>query len=138
MFYFTDVDKGDYHLAITYTSYQKTEIKLPLQHDTTLSITLTHLTTQLNEVTVTASKSTVENRSDKLVYNVSTSATSAGADALTVIGQVPGVKVGDNELSIAGKGNVKVMVNERLVQLADQNKAEKQDTGNQDEKGRIH
>lgn len=41
-------------------------------------------------------------------------------------------------LSIAGKGNVKVMVNERLVQLADQNKAEKQDTGNQDEKGRIH
>lgn len=118
MFYFTDVDNGDYYLTITYTGYQKTEIKLNLRHDTTLFITLTDLITRLNEVTVTASKPSVENRSDKLVYNVSTSATSAGADALTVIGRVPGVKVGDNDLGIVGKGGVKVMVNERLVQLA--------------------
>ncbi|MDB5148949.1 MAG: TonB-dependent receptor, partial [Mucilaginibacter sp.] len=117
-FRFTDVDKGDYLLTITCTGYQKTELKLNLQHDTTLAITLTNNTTQLNEVSVTASKATVENKGDKLIYNVSTSATSAGADALTVIGRVPGVKVGDNDLSIVGKGSVKVMVNERLVQLA--------------------
>ncbi|QEM13088.1 TonB-dependent receptor domain-containing protein [Mucilaginibacter rubeus] len=118
IFSFTAVDKGNYNLTVTYTGYQTTVLKLSLQQDTTLSVTLVDNTTQLNEVKVTASKASVENKSDKLVYNVSTSATSAGADALTVIGRVPGVKVGDNDLSIVGKGSVKVMVNERLVQLA--------------------
>lgn len=118
VFHFTDVDKGTYLLSISFTGYQKTELKLNLNNDTTLNITLTSKTTQLNEVTVTANKATVENHSDKLVYNVATSVTASGADALTAIGQVPGIRVGDNELSIVGKGAVKVMVNERLIQLS--------------------
>ena len=77
LFSFTDVDKGTYHLTITFTGYQKTKLKLNLQQDTSVSITLADNTTQLNEVTVTAGKASVENKGDKLVYNVSTSATSA-------------------------------------------------------------
>ncbi|WP_316816007.1 TonB-dependent receptor domain-containing protein [Pedobacter nyackensis] len=74
--------------------------------------------TNLKEIEIKAVKSTVKNNSDKLIYDVATSVTAMGSDALNALSKVPGVKISDGQVGIAGKGNVRVMINDRLVQLS--------------------
>lgn len=74
--------------------------------------------TNLKEIQIIAVKSTVKNNSDKLVYNVATSITATGTDALNALSKVPGIKINDGSVGIAGKGNVRVMINDQIVQLS--------------------
>lgn len=74
--------------------------------------------TNLREVKITAVKLTVKNNSDRLVFNVSTSITANGSDALNALSKVPGVKISDGQIGISGKGSVRVMINDQLVQLS--------------------
>ena len=74
--------------------------------------------TNLREIKITAVKSTVKNNSDKLVYNVAASITANGSDALNALSKVPGIKIGDGQIGLAGKGSVRVMINDQLVQLS--------------------
>jgi hypothetical protein len=108
---------GSYLLNITYTGYEQAQMDIQLRRDTTLQITLKPSNISLKEVSVTAARSTIENSTEKTVYNVSSSITANGTDALTAIGKIPGVRVNNDEISIVGKGLVKVMVNDRMVQL---------------------
>jgi outer membrane receptor for ferrienterochelin and colicin len=54
----------------------------------------------------------------KVVFNVSSSVTATGTDVLDAISKIPGVKVSGNEISVVGKGMVRVMVDNRLIQLS--------------------
>lgn len=74
--------------------------------------------TNLKEIEIIAVKSTVKNNSDKLIYNVATSITATGTDALNALSKIPGIKIGDAAIGIAGKGNVRVMINDQIVQLS--------------------
>ena len=74
--------------------------------------------TNLKEIEIIAVKSTVKNNSDKLVYNVATSITATGTDALNALSKIPGIKIGDGTVGIAGKGSVRVMINDQIVQLS--------------------
>lgn len=117
-FRFTRLPAGEYVLNAVVTGYQAATLHFNLHRDTVVNITLQPSNTRLGEVTVTAGKPAIENTPDKLVYNVASNITAAGSNVLEAIGKVPGIKVNDNEISITGKGAVKVMVNDRLVQLA--------------------
>lgn len=72
---------------------------------------------QLSEVVISFHKNTVEHKSDRTVFNVSSSIASTGSNILEVIKKIPGVRVSNNEISIAGKSTVSIMVNDRLVQF---------------------
>lgn len=74
--------------------------------------------TNLKEIEIIAVKTTVKNNSDKLIYNVATSITATGTDALNALSKIPGIKIGDAAIGIAGKGNVRVMINDQIVQLS--------------------
>jgi hypothetical protein len=117
-FVFANLPAGQYQLTVAFTGYTKYQSPLSITKDTTVNIILQTSNTQLGEVVVTANKATIENNQEKLVYNVAASVTATGTDALTAISKVPGVKVNGNEIGIVGKGEVKVMVNDRIVQLA--------------------
>jgi outer membrane receptor protein involved in Fe transport len=117
-FAFKDLHSGQYQLTVAFTGYEKYQSLFSITKDTIVNISLQAASTQLNEVVVTANKATIENNQEKLVYNVSASITATGSDALTAISKVPGIKVNGDEISIVGKGAVKVMVNDRIVQLA--------------------
>jgi outer membrane receptor protein involved in Fe transport len=117
-FIFENLHSGQYQLTVAFTGYEKYQSLLSITKDTIVNISLQAASTQLNEVVVTANKATIENNQEKLVYNVSASITATGSDALTAISKVPGIKVNGDEISIVGKGAVKVMVNDRIVQLA--------------------
>jgi outer membrane receptor protein involved in Fe transport len=117
-FGFDKLAKGNYQLKVTYAGFSSFETTLTLKTDTILAIILQQANNSLGLVVVTASKPVIENSQEKLVYNVSSNVTATGSDALTAIGKVPGIKVSGDEINIAGKGAVKVMLNDRIIQLA--------------------
>ncbi|MEC5145162.1 TonB-dependent receptor [Chitinophaga sp. 212800010-3] len=116
-FSFTGLAPGEYQLRVAFTGYQTISLSTPISRDTVIRLIMQPLNAKLNEVTVTSVKAAISNNPDKLVYNVASSITATGSDALTALSQVPGIRISDNEIGIAGKGAVKVMVNGRLLQL---------------------
>lgn len=117
-FSFKNLPAGIYFLKISLAEYEKYEKSFLLAKDSIVNIFLVQSNVRLNEVTVTANKQTIKNNIDEVVYNVSNSITAKGGDALTALTKIPGIKVDNNGVSIAGKGEAKVMVNNQLVQLS--------------------
>ncbi|MDB5088206.1 MAG: TonB-dependent receptor [Mucilaginibacter sp.] len=117
-FSFNNLSAGKYLISTSVLGYVPAQLNVTLIRDTAVYIILTSTNTQLSEVTITSSKPVIENNTEKLVYNVSSSITANGGDALAALSKVPGIRVNNNEISIAGKGIVRVMVNDRLVQLS--------------------
>jgi hypothetical protein len=72
----------------------------------------------IKEVTIVAKKPLVEYKADKTIFNVENSITATGGDAMDAIKRAPGVMVARNEINIAGKSSVAVMIDGRLQQLS--------------------
>lgn len=71
-------------------------------------------------VIINAPKKLITKKVDRLVYNVEKSIASQGSDAIDALANTPLVKVDENfnTISIAGKGEVSVMVNDRMLNLS--------------------
>ena len=117
-FIFQNIRPGEYLAAVSFTGYAPSALHLFLSRDTTLQIILRPSDSLLHEVFVTANKPAIEDNFEKTIYHVSTSIAAKGSDALTVIGQIPGVRISGDGVSLAGKGMVRVMVNDRMIQLS--------------------
>jgi iron complex outermembrane receptor protein len=75
------------------------------------SVTLTKLSGDLKNVTVTAQKPVIEVRADKTILNIENSINAVGNDALELLRKSPGVLVDkDDNISLAGKNGVKIYV----------------------------
>lgn len=73
---------------------------------------------QLQEVVITARKKLIQQKVDRLIFNVENTVAGTGGNALDVLKATPSVNVDTDKLAIVGKGNVRVMVNDRIIQLA--------------------
>lgn len=72
----------------------------------------------LDTVTVSGARRVLERRADRVIFNVENSVTAQTGDALSALKKAPGVQVsGRGEISMAGKSSVKVMLDNRLVQV---------------------
>lgn len=75
----------------------------------------------LEEVVVTAEKSTTEFRLDKRVFNVGTDLSTTGASALEVLNNVPSVNVNiEGQVSLRGSSGVQILINGKPSVLADE------------------
>lgn len=74
-------------------------------------------TKNLEGVLVLAKKKLVENKVDRTVYNIEFTARSIGSNALQLLKGTPGLLVSANNIDLAGKKSVRVMINDRLVQM---------------------
>ena len=75
----------------------------------------------LEEVVVTAEKSTTEFKLDKRVFNVGNDLSSVGASALEVLNNVPSVNVNiEGQISLRGATGVQVLINGKPSILADE------------------
>lgn len=119
-FEFRDIASGTYVLKVTRTGYQENKVYLNLTKDTSLIINLAPFVTDLDEVTVTGRKKLIEKKVDRTIFNVSSSVTAQGGNVLSAITKIPGVKIAGNEVSIVGKGSVKVMINGKIVNISDE------------------
>ncbi len=111
------VAAGEYNLVITFIGYSdKTiEVKVEKSKDNDLGvIKLNQSVKKLNEVTVTAEKSMIEEKVDRLVYNAEKDLTAKGGDASDVLRKVPMLTVDlDGNLSLRGTSNLKVLINNK-------------------------
>jgi outer membrane receptor protein involved in Fe transport len=72
----------------------------------------------LRTVTISASKPVLEHMPDRTVFNVSSSTSAMGSDAYELLRKTPGVQVNNGSINIVGKGNVSIMMNEKLVRIS--------------------
>ncbi|MEO6916145.1 MAG: TonB-dependent receptor [Chitinophagaceae bacterium] len=121
---FNGVPSGSYLVAITASEFTKTfsdplELTIDKPSANVKPILLSTLVKSLNAITVTAKRSPVEQKIDRLVVNVDAAITNAGANALEVLEKSPGIAVDkDGNISLKGKDGVVVLVDGRQTYLS--------------------
>ncbi|MBF0695119.1 MAG: TonB-dependent receptor [Flavobacterium sp.] len=82
------------------------------------TILLEDETTQLQDVTIIAERSTIEQKIDRKVINVGRDLTTAGATASDIMSNVPSVNVDqDGRISLRGNENVRILVDGRPTNI---------------------
>src|SRR6266498_3233776 len=112
---FKNIKEGRYMTNISYIGYKaaySAVFELSGSGEANAaSVTLTKLSGDLKNVTVTATKPVIEVKADKTILNVENSINAVGNDALELLRKSPGVLVDkDDNLSLSGKNGVKVYV----------------------------
>ncbi|NAW51609.1 TonB-dependent receptor [Elizabethkingia argentiflava] len=74
---------------------------------------------QIQEVEIKAKQKLIERKVDRLVLNVESSISATGGDALDVLNITPGIRIQNDQISMIGKSGVSVMIDDRLLQLSD-------------------
>lgn len=121
---FEQIKEGHYLLGVSAVGYKKAwSAAFTVSPDNkSVPVPTIHLersTTQLNEVSVQASKPFIERQLDRVVINVNSSIVSAGSTALDVLSRAPGVLVNQNDdISMKGKQGVIVMIDGKPTYLS--------------------
>ena len=111
--------KGKYLLHITLIGCEDIYLPVSLQENKNVGmLTLKSSSTFVNEVTVTAARPVIKRLVDRVVFDTHNSIASAGGNALDLLREVPGLRVGQNSIDIIGKGGVKVYINDRETKLS--------------------
>jgi len=114
-----NLKKGTYKITISLLGYSENEKEISIQKETDLGIIiLKETTTNLGEVVIQTKKKTIEQKIDRVVYNVENNISVTGGDALTAINTAPGVVVQNNVINILGKGASRVMIDGRMIELS--------------------
>jgi ferric enterobactin receptor len=117
-FSLTKIAAGEYKLKISFIGFESKvvdNITIEKGKDLDLGvIKLTTLTKMLDGVTVSAEKSLIEEKVDRLVYNADKDMLAKGGDASDVLKKVPMLSVDlDGNVSLRGTTNIKVLINNK-------------------------
>lgn len=72
---------------------------------------------ELNEVVVMAKRPVIKQQEGKLVYLVKNDPYAKGLDGITILDRIPRVSVNNGTVSVAGKGNVRYIIDGILMEL---------------------
>lgn len=117
-------DNSNVYLLISFIGFETKRIdNLDFQNNTA-NVGVIYLgedAQTLEEVVVTATKSTTEFKLDKRVFNVGSDLSTTGAGALEVLNNVPSVNVSiEGEVSLRGATGVQMLINGKPSILADE------------------
>lgn len=111
-------EKGNYLLRIQQFGKEYFSQNIEIDKDKDLEVINAQEATELEKVTITARKKLVEQKVDRLVFNIENSIASQGMSGLDALRNTPMVNVINDNVSIVGKGNVSVMINDRMLNLS--------------------
>ena len=111
-----DLNNENFYLEISFVGFATKKI-YPIE-PTIGTIVLEEEGQQLQEVVITARKKIIQQKIDRLVFNVENTVAGTGGTALDALKATPSVNVDTDNLAIVGKGSVRVMVNDRIIQLS--------------------
>ncbi|PRX54573.1 outer membrane beta-barrel family protein [Flagellimonas meridianipacifica] len=121
VFRLTELAAGTYLLEIEFIGYvsQQIPIELEVQQNLELpALTLSESAEVLEGVTLTAQKSTIEQRLDRKVVNVGKDLISQGPSAIDLMNNLPSVNIGsDGTISFRGSENVRILIDGKLSNL---------------------
>jgi outer membrane receptor protein involved in Fe transport len=112
-----NVNPGDYVVSVDFMGYKKKIIdKLSINSATPNislgTIALEPIQTQLKSVDIVAKAPVVQNKIDKMVFNVANDLTSQSGTASDVLQKVPQVSVDvDGNVSLLGNSNIRFLIN---------------------------
>ncbi len=112
-----NLPEGEYQVDVDFLGYQHYKIDHVIISNTKSSISLGTIAIisaqkQLKGVNITAQANTIENKIDKLVYNVANDITSQGGVATDILKKVPMVTVDiDGKVELLGNPSVKFLIN---------------------------
>ena len=87
-------------------------------HETNDSITASwEKELELNEVVVIAKRPVVKQQEGKLIYLVKNDSYAVGLDGITLLDRIPRVSVNNGTVSVAGKGNIRYIIDGILMEL---------------------
>lgn len=117
------VDSADVYIAISFMGFEKLEVE-DIDFSKTLvdlgQLKLAQLLQDIDEVQVTAEKSTMEFKLDKRVFNVGKDISSTGMGALDVLNNVPSVSVDiEGNIKLRGNAGVQILINGKPSVLSD-------------------
>ncbi len=116
-YFFMEVPKGFMDIKVFFLGAEIHTQNLNIVSNTLLGEISVTKTKNLEGVAVVAKKRLVENKVDRTVYNIEYTARSIGSNALQLLKGTPGLLVSANNIDLAGKKSVRVMINDRLVQM---------------------
>jgi len=73
---------------------------------------------QIEEVEIIARKKLIERKIDRLIFNVENSISATGGDALDAIKITPGLRLQNDQISIIGKSEMSIMIEDKLLHLS--------------------
>ena len=113
--------KGKYILQAKHLGYLDVYKNIELNSDMNLGkLVLQTNTVDMKEITVVASRPIVKREVDRLVFDAENSVSAHGANALELLQEVPGLRADNNSISVIGKGEVKVFINDRETKLSEE------------------
>ncbi|WP_118974999.1 outer membrane beta-barrel family protein [Taibaiella koreensis] len=74
----------------------------------------------LEDVVISGKKALIERKPDRTIFNAEQSIGAVGSDVYELLKKTPGVQVSSDGIKIVGKSTVNVMVNDRPVQLTNE------------------
>jgi outer membrane receptor protein involved in Fe transport len=110
--------RGQYRLIVEQFGREFLNKEIILDKDTNMGLITINETAELQGVTVAARKKLVEQKVDRLVFHVENATAVTGGTALDALKATPTVRVQNETISIVGKGEVLVMVDDRLQRMS--------------------
>jgi ferric enterobactin receptor len=112
LFEIQNITPGIYRLLIQFMGYEDFSQKIEIAASITLpEILLKKKSVELNNVTVKSTRQIIENRLDKIVYNLDKDITSQGGIATDALKKIPGVTVDiDGNVELLGNPSVKFLI----------------------------
>ena len=113
-------NKGKYNLKVSFIGY-KDWVKNIIIDNADLNLDLITLIKEenvLDEIVLTKTKKLIERKIDRLIFNVENSTKSSQGDVLEILKITPGVRVQNDRITMIGKNNLQVMVNDKILRLS--------------------
>lgn len=111
------IEKGNYQLVLEQFGTEYLNKEIAMNNNIDLGIITIHESVQLDGVTLKSRKKMIEQKVDRLVFNVENSVTATGGTALDALKATPTVRVQNEAISIVGKGEILVMIDDRLQRM---------------------
>src|SRR5690606_4090837 len=114
-----NIKEGDYTLQVIYVGQiLYTQNIIVAEKSINLGDIEIVNTQELEEVAIVGEKRLVERKIDRLVFNVENSSKASQGDALEVLRVTPGVRVQNDQISMIGKSNLQVMIDDKIIRLS--------------------
>ncbi|MEM7086880.1 MAG: TonB-dependent receptor [Bacteroidota bacterium] len=108
-----------YKVVISYIGYKVWTQQLDLAENKDLGdVALELAEYNLAEVTVVGRKKLFTRKADRLVFNIEDNIATTGGDAMNALQMSPGVVVGQGGISMIGKSSMRVLIDDKLLQLS--------------------
>ncbi len=118
-FSIANIAKGSYYIKASYIENESEPEILELAKDVDEFLIVLKENQELEEVVVVSQQPRFEQKVDRLVFSIANTSL-ADADIWEVLKRTPSVVIIQNEITVKGSKNVGVMINDRLVNLPQQ------------------